>query len=338
MAKIKKLSIFDGIKIKKLTSVLESRDLPSLVKMMLISPFIHLQSILPINFKKLPEAYVSVEDNEINGMVMLKASHGNAYKWHIMKLYLTPNSYIAGRQLVDYILSKFGAYGANTFCVIFNNSYEELLDLFSKGCGFRLCSHENLWKMSEVKLEYKESDNIFRPFKNSDAKEVCEIYNDSIFPHFRYSLAKSPGEFKDRLFQGFSSISQFKYVMTDGFDKKILSYVEIQTNDNKNYFVEIVLPQPYEEYYPTVLGFAVNQIIRRRKDFNMFVWNKNYMNTAKTNADFMRNQGFKHIQNNAVLVKDFYKTISSYEKIAKPAIAFSEISRKPAFEVAPKEV
>lgn len=331
MAKIKRIGIFDVIKARKLVSFLESTEFMPMIKILCLLPLSNLQNILPLMLKKFPEAYVSIDNEQLNGMILLKASYGNPFKWNITKLYLAKNSYTAGRQLIDYVLAKYGAQGANTFCVTFNNNYEELLDLFSKGCGFRLCSHENLWKMSQLRLSRVESDDIFRPFKNSDSKEVCDLYNDGIYPHFRYSLSKEPDEFKEKLLQGFSNSTSFKYVMTDEYTKKIKSYIEIQTTDNYNYTLDVILPSPYEKLYPTVLSFAINQIVRRKKDFNMFLWNKNYMTTAKTYAEFLRNQGFSHIQNNVVLVKDFFKTINSCEKITKPAIAFNEINTNPAF-------
>lgn len=334
MAKIKKFSIFDIVQLRKLMSVTSTVDLSSYTNIFLLSPLTILQNFLPINFRKLPESYVSVENNKISGMITIKAERGNPFKWNIVKLFLDKNANEAGSQLVDYVIAKYGAMGANTFCAFVDQSHEEILTLFSKGCGFRLCSHENLWKMKEAlqPVDIKTYDT-FRPFKNSDAKYVCELYNDAILPHFRYSLAKSKPEFNDRLFQGLSSVSSFKYVIDDVRTKKIKAYLEIQTTDNVNYVLDIILTQPYEDLYEDIINFALEQISRRKKDFYMFVLIRNYQGSAKKFEEHLKSKDFSLIQTQMVLVKDFFKTIRQEERVSKPAVFFSEIKGKPAFSV-----
>lgn len=334
MAKIKKFNIFDIAQVKRMISVLSSTDLSSFTNIFWLYPLTFIQHFLHIRLKKLPESYVSIENKQLNGMITVQAERGNPYKWNIIKLLLDKNSNEAGRQLVDYVTAKYGAKGANTFCVVVDDSHEEILTLFSKGCGFRLCSHENLWKMDEIKsYDNASTDDIYRPFKNSDAKYVCELYNDSIYPHFRYSLAKTKAEFYDRFFQGFSSTSSFKYVVDDARTKRIKAYIEIQTNDNTNYILDIVLTQPYEDLYPDLINFAINQIERRKKDFYLFILNKKYQSSSKKFEDQLKLKGFSLIQTQMVLVKDFFKPIKQGEKIPKPAIFFSEIKGKPAFNL-----
>ncbi len=333
MAKIKKLGIFDIIKVQKMISMLSENEPPSFTKFVLLFPFNMLQNILPIKLRKLPENFVSTEQKQINGMISVQAERGNSYKWNINQLFLDKNSYPAGRQLVDYILAKYGAMGANTFSVTVEDTHEELIDLFSKGCGFRLCSHESLWKMNEIILkEPAQNNDLYRPFKNSDAKSVCELYNDSIYPHFRYSLARAKSEFYDRFFQGFSSTASFKYVVDDHHSKQIKAYVDIQTSDNTNYILDVVVHQAYEDLYPDMVNFAVSQIIRRKKNFNLYIKSRKYIISSKKLEEYLKECNFSLLKNRLVLVKDFFKTIKYEEKIAKPAIIFSEIKGKPAFK------
>ena len=103
-------------------------------------------------------------------------------------LFLDENGYDTGRQLISYVIAKYGAMGANTFTVKVDENHEELLELFSKGCGFRVCASEQLWKMEEVKLTSQSLDKgFFRPFKNSDASVAASIHNELISPYFRFS-------------------------------------------------------------------------------------------------------------------------------------------------------
>lgn len=337
MAKIKRLGLFDIPGVKKMMSFLGSEEMPSLAKLFILIPCGYFQSILPIKLKKLPESFVSIENRILNGMVSLQPTYGNSYKWCIRHLYLNKNSYLAGRQLLDFILAKFGAQGANTFTVSVDDNQEELLDLFSKGCGFRLCSHESLWKADNFHISQSSSQwDIYRPFKNSDAKEVCELFNDSIFPHFRYSLSKVKAEFYDRFFQGLSKKSFFKYVASDAICKKIKGYIEIETEDNTNFMMDVILHPAYEDSYPELINFALTQISRRKREFNLFIYQRKYMITSKKLEEFLKENNAQILQNNVVLVKDFFKTIKQEEKIAKPAIAFSDIKGKPAFSSSEK--
>ncbi|MDD3236897.1 MAG: hypothetical protein PHV37_02220 [Candidatus Gastranaerophilales bacterium] len=333
MAKLKKLGLIDMVEIHKMMSMVASGDFPSFSELLLLSPFIFFQSFLPLKMRKLPESFVSRENKVLNGMISVQSAPGNPYKWNIKNLFLAKNSFAAGRQLVDYVLARFGAMGANTFRVTVSDSNEELLDLFSKGCGFRLCSHESLWKMNEYVISKTPTNgDFFRPFRNADAKEVCELYNDAIFPHFRYSLARVKQEFYDVFFQGLSKTSYFKYLLCDAKTKRIKGIIQFQTEDNENFFLDIVLPAPYEENYPDALNFSISQISRRKKKFNLFIQNRKYMMTSKKYEEFLKEHNFSCLQNNVVLVKDFFKTIKQEEKIIKPAIAFSEIKGKPAFD------
>ncbi len=333
MAKIKKLGIFDIVNVQKMISMLSENEPPSFTKFVALFPFSLIQNFLPIKLRKLPEAFVSTENRQINGMISVQAERGNAYKWNINQLFLDKNSYPAGRQLVDYILAKYGAMGANTFSVVVDDSHIELIDLFSKGCGFRLCSHESFWKMNEIKLkEPVEGTDIYRPFKNCDAAGVCELYNDSIYPHFRYSLSRAKAEFYDRFVQGFSSTSFFKYVLEDSNNKRIKAYIEIQTSDNLNYVLDMIVHQAYEDIYADVLNFAISQILRRKKDFNLFIKSRKYIMSSKKLEEYLKEASFAMVKTRLVLVKDFFKTIKIEEKIAKPAIIFSEIKGKPAFK------
>lgn len=334
MAKIKNFNIFDIVQVKKMASVSSSADLSFCRNIFWLFPLTFIQRFLHIRLKKLPESYVSREKKKLNGMITVKAQEGNPYKWNIIRLFLDKNSNEAGRQLVDYVIARYGAMGANTFCAVVDSYHEEILTLFSKECGFRLCSSENLWKIdTSVMLENIPNIDFYRPFKNSDAKEICELYNDSVLPHFRYSLAKSKAEFYDRIFQGFLSKSSFKYVLEDVKTKKIKAFLEIQTDDNSNYILEIVLTQPFEDLYFNIVNFAIDQISRRKKDFSLFILSKNYQSSAKKFEEKLKAKKFSIVQSQMMLVKDFFKPIKVEERVSKPAIFFSDIKSKPAFNL-----
>ena len=211
--------------------------------------------------------------------------------------------------------------------------HEELLELFSKGCGFRACSTEQLWKMEDIKLSAPSLDKgFFRPFKNSDASTAAGIHNELIYPHFRYSLAKTPAEFENIVFNGLHKTSFFKYVIEDRSKHSVKGYFSIQTNDNENFILSVDLVSAFDDYLNDVINFAINRIMMRKKVFNLYFRNKKYQTNGAKIEKYLNNNGFKNVKTRIVLVKDYYKRIQENERYSKPAMAFSDISRKPAFK------
>ena len=326
MAKIRSLALRDIPKLKKMISMisnLSSADVGFGYKSYVPFPFNLMNKILPLSLKFASDSYVAIEDNKLCGLVTLKPQEKNPQSWRISKLFL-----------VSFAIAKYGAMGANTFMVKVDEDHEELLELFSKGCGFRVCASEQLWKMEEINVSGPSLDKgFFRPFKNSDASAAAGIFNELIFPHFRYSLARTPGEFENVLCSGLYKTSFFKYVLEDSSKHSVKGYFSIQTNDNENFILNIDLVSAFDNYLPDVINFSLSQIFMRKKKFNFFVRNKKYQTNGTKIEKYLKENGFKNVKTQIVMVKDYYKRIQEDERYSKPAIAFSEISRKPAFKI-----
>lgn len=337
MAKIRSLALRDIPKLKKMISMisnLSSADVGFGYKSYVPFPFNLINKILPLSLKFASDSYVAIEDNKLCGLITLKPQEKNPQSWRISKLFLDENGYDVGRQLVSFAIAKYGAMGANTFMVKVDEDHEELLELFSKGCGFRVCASEQLWKMEEINVSGPSLDKgFFRPFKNSDASAAAGIFNELIFPHFRYSLARTPGEFENVLCSGLYKTSFFKYVLEDSSKHSVKGYFSIQTNDNENFILNIDLVSAFDNYLPDVINFSLSQIFMRKKKFNFFVRNKKYQTNGTKIEKYLKENGFKNVKTQIVMVKDYYKRIQEDERYSKPAIAFSEISRKPAFKI-----
>ncbi len=337
MAKIRSLALRDIPKLKKMISMisnLSSADVAFGYKSYVPFPLNAINRILPLSLKFASDSYVAIEDNRICGLVTLKPQEKNPQSWRISKLFLDENGYDVGRQLVSFAIAKYGAMGANTFMVKVDEDHEELLELFSKGCGFRACASEQLWKMEEINVTGPSLDKgFFRPFKNSDASAAAGIFNELIFPHFRYSLARTPGEFENVLFSGLYRTSFFRYILEDSSTHSVKGYFSIQTSDNENFILNIDLVSAFDNYLPDVINFSLSQIFMRKKKFNFFVRNKKYQTSGAKIEKYLKENGFENVKTQIVLVKDYYKRIQEDERYSKPAIAFSEISRKPAFKI-----
>ena len=336
MAKIRNLALRDIPKIKKMVSMIYNFSNANGAfgyNMCVPFPLNWINKLLPLRFKFTSDSYVAIDENKLCGLVMLKPQKNNPQSWRISKLFLDENGYDIGRQLVSYAVVKYGAMGANTFSAKVDENHEELLELFSKGCGFRACASEQLWKMEEIKLNTPSLDKgFFRPFKDSDAKIIADTYNELIFPHFRYSLARTACEFENKICNGLHKTSSFKYVLEDKSEHSIKGYFCIQTDDNENFVLDVDLVSAFENYLPDVINFSISQIMVRRKKFNLYFLNKKYQTNGSKTEKFLNDNNFKNVKNQIVMVKDYYKRVSENEKYTKPAIAFSEINQNPAFK------
>lgn len=327
MAKIKKLSYSDIFHVKKLISVVCSDNVMSYRRLFFLSvPITYIQNfIYDVRLRKFPESYVVSDNyNNLKGLITVKAQHGNPYKWQIKRLFFSKNSYEESKQLIEYIIAKLGARSVDTFYVSIDDTQQELIDLFVKGCGFRFCSTESLWNVSNINFL---SDNIdekaFKPFKNSDSQKACELYNDNLITHYKYSLSKEKGEFNEKLAQGLNFESNFKYIMEDEKSKNLKAFIEIKTMDNKNYFLDMIVPPQYIELYPMVLSYAVKKVCKRNKNFKLYIKNRKYLQSGEMMENFFRENRFEQLQNNAILVRDFFKCIKEENNAFNNAIVFS---------------
>jgi len=330
MARIRKPVYLDRSKLKKMISFLSTDAVNQYTKVLMNFPlFSYLHETLPQSMKFLPESYVLAEEKEIIGMITVSPSAGNPVRLNISRLFLEQNYFSAGKQLVEFVVSKYGAKGATTFIAAIDDSHNELLSLFIDGCGFRQCSSEQLWKMNSIHFE-KTSGTFFRPFKNSDAQAVAMLFNDSVITHFRHSIEKTKNEYYDPLFQGLRNDYNLKYVIEDEKTKTIKAYFALTTSDNLNYVLDITTSPWYDCSYEDILDFTVGQMSRRKHDFCLFVKLKKYTTKAEIFEKFLLEKSFNCVQNQLILVKDFYRLVKDPQDSLK-VLLFNEINEKPVF-------
>ncbi|MDD3435555.1 MAG: GNAT family N-acetyltransferase [Candidatus Gastranaerophilales bacterium] len=330
MTRIRKAGYFDKFKLKKMISFLSTDIVSYYTKVFMNFPFNIIHDLLPLSLKFLPESYVIEENKEIIGMITVTPTQGNPYKLNIIRLFLEHNCFNAGKQLIDFVISKYGAKGATAFIAKIDDSYDELLSLFVDGCGFRQCSSEQMWKMELIRFS-QESNSFFRPFKNSDAPIVAMLFNDSVITHFKYSIVSTKNEYWELFFKGLKD-SKFKYVIEDENLKTIKAYLSITTSDNLNYILDIIASPWHECSWEDILSFTINQISKRQKDFYLFVKVRKYTTTAENFENYLTEQNFKRVQNQLVLVKDFYKQIKEAQPISR-VVLFNEVNEKPVFKI-----
>ena len=316
MTRIKQLNCFDIPKIRRMTEYLGADDSDKFTKDLQNEVVRMLHSRFPLKYKFLPESYVLLEKNEILGLITVTPTIGNPYKIIITRLIFQNNLYEVGKQLVEFVIAKYGALGAVSFSVTVDNSHDELFDLFLNGCGFRHCSCENLWKIEN--FNYVEFAPLpFRVCQNSDAKAVSDLYNSELTSLYKPALLRIKTEYKEPLFGGFTNFYKNRYVLEEPAHKRIIAYLSITTTDNFNFIIDLSINDAYQISYDEVLTFAYKEIASRKSNFFMFIKQKKYTNTSEKFEEYLHSKNFNCIQTQNVLVKDFYRPIKQSENVLK---------------------
>ncbi len=314
MTRIRQLNCFDIPKIRKMAEYLGSDDSDRFAKEMRTEAARVVHKLLPLKYKFLPESYIFLEKDEILGMITVLPTMGNPYKINITRLIFKNNLYDVGKQLVDFVIARYGAKGATSFSVTIDESHDELFSLFLNQCGFRHCSSENLWKIENFDL-----NNIrparFRVCQNSDAKKVSDLYNSELNALYKPSLVRIKTEFKEPFFEGITNFYKNRYVLEEGVHHRIVAYLSITTTDNTNFILDLTTNNGYDISYDEILAFAIGEISSKKSYFYTFIKQKKYTKTSERFEEYLKNKNFQCIQTQNVLVKDLYRPIRQKENV-----------------------
>ena len=312
MTRIRKLFCFDYPKIKKMISYLGAEENDKFIKALVEEPAGILNNILPLAYKFKQESYILLENDEILGIIAVAPTVGNPYKINITRLVFKQDYYIVGKQLIEFIIAKYGAKGAHSFTVFVDESHDELCDLFVKGCGFRQCSYENLWKLDNF-IPQSLKTAPFRVCQNSDAKSVARLYNNELNNLFKPSMERIPSEYIDPFFEGLSSCYKNRYVLYD--NDNLIAYLSLTTVDNLNFIIDVSLNTGYEFDYDEIINFALSEIKRRKSKFTAFVKHRQYAKNADRFEEYLHSRNLNCVQTQCVFVKDFYRPIKQSENV-----------------------
>lgn len=319
MAVIKKLNYFDKPKLKELSPFLNYEDENLFIDIITNGLPGHLHYYLPLKYKCLNESYLLEDNQKILGLITVNTFSGNPYKINISQLFFIENAYEVAQQLIEFVISQYGAMGAHTFYILVDDKYTELSQLFMNNCGFRQCSYEQIWESPKTSL--KKCKNItYRRFKKSDIHEVADIYNDSVLTHFKPTLLREEAEFKEPIFSGLKYANEYRYVIEEPGTSRIIAYFKISTADNTNYTVDFNYSDGYEIDFNSILYFAKREILKRTRKFKLFIKTKNYINTNKAQKEFLQEAGFKCISTKNLFIKDFFKIAKEYSQEERYAV------------------
>ena len=296
---------------QEMISFLNNRD--AYISRIMFNPLAPLHHILPLKLKFLPESYVLKEKKEIKGLITIAPSKRPVKRLEILRLFFEENCYEDAEELIKFALSKYKAMGAISFLVKVDDTLPELLRIFVSKCGFNHISYERLWRVP-VPSTIVYNKKHFRAFRNSDAAAVANLFNEELMPHFRPLLASETKEFKETFFKGLSYFSEYKYLLEDKKSKNISGYISIKTSDDENFVLEIIQSSWTEIDLNEIISFAITQIQKRQKTFNLFFKTKKYTQTCENYEQFCREHLFECVQSQMILTNSSAKIIRDHAK------------------------
>lgn len=333
MRKIRKLNFFDRPKLKKIMSFMQSNGGTEFLDLMTNVFPGHLHYFLPLKYKFLNESYLLAEDKNVLGLITTNTFNGNPYKINITQLMFRENAYEDAQQMIEFIIAQYGALGAHTFFALIDERFTELGKVLTNTCGFRQCSSEQIWEVT--KKRYKKPRSLtYRRFKNTDAKAVAEIYNDTLMTIYKPSLNRLDSEFCEGLCSGLKYQTEYRYVIEE--NSKIIGYFKITTPDNENYTVDFNYSNGYEIDFDNIMYLVKREIIKRQRHFKLFVKLKNYINTNDSQKTYFESKGFKCRSTKILLTKDFFKQVKVFSNEERFSL-MGGLNNSPTFKIMDNE-
>jgi hypothetical protein len=298
-----------------------------------------IHDLLPVNLKFLQESYVAVEKDEVLGLISLTPDTKQKTRWRINKLILNVNAYDVGKQLIDFVVNKYGGAGVETFITVLNETSAEAIALFKNNCGFRSCTQIHVFEKTNLQFnkELYSNYNLLREVRPSDAENLKEFDQQSIFPQYRISLMNNQSDFKvgikSTLVNKITGCKTNKFIFEDPAKKIIEGYINLTTKDGKNYWADIVLSLAFQNYYEDILNYLISYVQYQCEDAKLSVYLRKYYQSSEKLCEALNNLNFTINQRYQVLVKDYWKATKAPSELKKsPIIIFPEI-RNPACSV-----
>jgi hypothetical protein len=329
MAKIRKINFFERLKVKKFNDYINSVCFFKSMRenFLPIFPVSLIHDFLPVHLKFLTETYIAIEQGEILGTISLVPDGNVKTRWKISSLMLKENSYGVARQLIDFVVNKYGAIGVEVFLSIVDENNAEVITMFKEACGFRTCARIQIRTNENLNdLSFKYEQNNFRNFNDNDLDELIEINTRNLFPQFRPTLLKSKYDFK-RAYLSSGKNDIFKILVVDN---KIAGYFKLFSTNGKDFWLDALTSEPYIEYYSDILGYAKDFIFSKNKDAVLYVYAKKYRQTCLKFIEILEANQFKNINTSQVLVKDYWKPLLLNNDVEEKSFMFFKDMSSPA--------
>ncbi len=278
----------------------------------LYMPFHFISQFLPLRLKFLPSIYVATAEGKVLGLIWLSRDGHRQDRWKIEQVIIDPDYYSAydvGKQLIYYVINKFGAMGVETFLAYADPHYTEGLALL-KECGFRHCTKMHTYQLERPNNNTPEKGRFIqgiREAKSSDARELQELHSETLLPELRVSLRRSPEDFvpgfAERLKRNLQGEFSKRWVVSQGSHDYLYGSVSISTWDYKHYDLSLLISPAWEDGTEDLVLFGIEQIYKSCQHAKITVQAYDFQ---KQKLEILEQQGFQKTATTEILVKDYW--------------------------------
>ncbi len=268
--------------------------------------------LLPLRIKFANESFVALVDNKNTALITLDKDSKSHTRFKITKLILEEHSASVAVQLVNYVISKYGAQGANSFYVVVDERQADLLNIFKNEMSFRACGYEYLYKINSINT----TQQIFlSPFKKERVNEICNFYNENINSFNKVLFSRQNYQFSN----GFE-----KYVFYNDDETKILGYFEVATKNNCDYYINFSIDFAYNIYIIDAIKFIYLKLKHKQKNFNLYIKVKDYFMNSKELLAILKENNIEFTSKSQILAKDYYREVKENNLFKNAKIIFND--------------
>lgn len=253
--------------------------------------------LLPIRLKFANESYIALVDNKKSALITLDKDSKSYTRFKITKLILEEYSSSVACQLVNYVISKYQAQGANSFYVVVDEKQSDLLNIFKNEMNFRNCGCEYLFKINSPNTSQHLS---LRPFKKENISQICAFYNENINSFNKFLFSRQKYQFLNNC---------YKYIFYNDDETKLLGYFEVATKNNFDYYINFSIDFAYNIYIIDALRFIYSKLKHKHKNFNLYIKIKDYFMNSKELLAILRENNMEFISKSQILAKDCYREV-----------------------------
>ncbi len=300
-------------------------------------PFHTINRFLPLSLKFLPEIFVALADRRVLGLVWLSRDGHRQDRWKIEQVIIDPDSYASydvGKQLIYYVINKFGASGVETFLAYVDPQYDEGLALL-KDCGFRHCTKVHTYQLEGMHETIKHKPILIQGIqeaRQADGRKLQELHSETLLPQVRISLRKSPEDlyptFWERWRRRVQGEFYKRWVISPGAQDYLYGSIALSTWDYKHFELSMAVSPAWEHGAEDLLSFGLQQVYKCASNPKITI---NAYDFQKSKLAVLDTLGFERVNTTEILVKDYWIPLADRElKARNPVLLFAKGRTSPA--------
>jgi ribosomal protein S18 acetylase RimI-like enzyme len=290
-------------------------------------PIHQVSQLLPARHQFVPAIYVATAHNKVLGLIWLTSDEAQNRRWKIDQLIIDPDesTYDIGTQLIQYVISRYGADGVQTFLAFADQQDNIALGLL-KSVGFRFCTRLHTFCLEPGENRIKApSIKGLRESVAGDRYRLAALYNDALPPETRTSLSRTPLDYKrcwgKHLSKRLRGVWVRQWVVEDLGRDVILAEILLSHVHHNQYRLNLVINQGRADLLEPCLAFAIAQVqsssLQARVTLPVFDFNKPFLASLAP---------FECISTADVLVKDYWMPLSHNKPRLSSPILLRHIS------------